>query len=124
MPVLAINGSLDRQVLAAENLAGIAAALADNRESTMIELPGLNHLFQTARTGAIGEYAGHRGDVRAGRRSRRSRAGSTRGSGGLAPARMVCRRGRSHNGPKDSVRAAAKIVYHSGKDPWRKEREQ
>lgn len=57
VPVLAINGSLDRQVLAAENLAGIRAALARNRDATVIELPGLNHLFQTARTGAIGEYA-------------------------------------------------------------------
>jgi hypothetical protein len=57
VPVLAINGSLDRQVLAAENLAGIRAALSQNRDATVIELPGLNHLFQTARTGAIGEYA-------------------------------------------------------------------
>ncbi len=24
---------------------------------TLVELPNLNHLFQTARTGAIGEYA-------------------------------------------------------------------
>jgi uncharacterized protein len=57
VPVLAINGSLDRQVLPAENLAGIRAAMAGNRDLTVIELPGLNHLFQTARTGAVGEYA-------------------------------------------------------------------
>lgn len=57
VPVLAINGSLDRQVLAGENLAGIRRALAGNRDATVTELPGLNHLFQTARTGAIGEYA-------------------------------------------------------------------
>ena len=57
VPVLAINGALDRQVVAAENLAGIRAAMAGNRDLTVIELPGLNHLFQTARTGGVGEYA-------------------------------------------------------------------
>ena len=57
MPVLALNGSLDRQVLPAANLAGIRAATARNRDVTVTELPGLNHLFQTARTGGIGEYA-------------------------------------------------------------------
>ena len=57
MPVLALNGSLDRQVLPAANLAGIRAATAGNRDVTIAELPGLNHLFQTARTGGIGEYA-------------------------------------------------------------------
>jgi len=57
MPVLALNGSLDRQVLAAENLAGIRAATPGNRDVTIQELPGLNHLFQTARTGGLGEYA-------------------------------------------------------------------
>ena len=57
MPVLALNGSLDRQVLPAANLAGIRAALAGNPDVTITELPNLNHLFQTARTGGIGEYA-------------------------------------------------------------------
>ena len=57
MPVLALNGSLDRQVLPAANLAGIRAALAGNPDVTVTELPGLNHLFQTARTGGLGEYA-------------------------------------------------------------------
>jgi len=57
MPVLALNGSLDRQVLPAANLGGIRAALAGNPDATVTELPGLNHLFQTARTGGIGEYA-------------------------------------------------------------------
>jgi hypothetical protein len=57
MPVLALNGSLDRQVLPSANLAGIRAATAGNRDVTATELPGLNHLFQTARTGGIGEYA-------------------------------------------------------------------
>jgi len=57
VPVLAMNGSLDRQVLATENLAAIKAALKEDRDVTIVELPGLNHLFQTARTGAAGEYA-------------------------------------------------------------------
>jgi pimeloyl-ACP methyl ester carboxylesterase len=57
VPVLAINGALDQQVLSAENLAGIRAALAGNPDVTVTELPGLNHLFQTARTGGVGEYA-------------------------------------------------------------------
>jgi pimeloyl-ACP methyl ester carboxylesterase len=56
-PVLALNGSLDRQVLPAHNLAGIRAAMAGHRDVTVTELPGLNHLFQTARTGGVGEYA-------------------------------------------------------------------
>ncbi len=54
--MLALNGSLDRQVLP-DNLAGIRAATAGNRDVTVTELPGLNHLFQTARTGGVGEYA-------------------------------------------------------------------
>jgi hypothetical protein len=32
-------------------------ALAQNPDVTIRKLDGLNHLFQTARTGAIGEYA-------------------------------------------------------------------
>lgn len=57
-PVLAINGTLDTQVLAQPNLAGIADALtaAGNRRFVTAELPQLNHLFQTARTGAMSEY--------------------------------------------------------------------
>ncbi|RZF59107.1 hypothetical protein EWE75_23550 [Sphingomonas populi] len=57
VPVLAMNGSLDQQVLPTENLAAIKAALKDDRDVTIVELPGLNHLFQTAKTGAPGEYA-------------------------------------------------------------------
>jgi len=56
VPLLALNGGLDVQVPAAQNLAAIRAALADHPDATVIELPGLNHLFQTARTGALGEY--------------------------------------------------------------------
>lgn len=57
VPVLALNGALDQQVPADENLAAIAAALAHNPDATVRKLDGLNHMFQTARTGAMGEYA-------------------------------------------------------------------
>jgi hypothetical protein len=58
VPVLAVNGALDLQVPADENLAGIEAALraGGNRDVTVEKFPGLNHLFQTARTGAPSEY--------------------------------------------------------------------
>jgi len=59
VPVLAINGSLDLQVSAKENLPAIEKALraGGNKDVTATELPGLNHLFQTASTGAPMEYA-------------------------------------------------------------------
>ncbi|MAC90604.1 alpha/beta fold hydrolase [Maricaulis sp.] len=56
-PVLAVNGSLDLQVLPAPNLAGLEAGLSGNPEVTVMELEGLNHMFQTAQTGTIAEYA-------------------------------------------------------------------
>jgi pimeloyl-ACP methyl ester carboxylesterase len=58
VPVLALNGSLDLQVLADVNLPPIRAALeeAGNPSSLVTELPGLNHLFQHATTGAPDEY--------------------------------------------------------------------
>jgi pimeloyl-ACP methyl ester carboxylesterase len=55
-PVLAVNGSKDLQVVPEANLAGIRAALAHNRDATVVELPGLNHLLQTADTGQVSEY--------------------------------------------------------------------
>lgn len=55
-PVLAINGEKDLQVPPKEDLAAIKAALADNRDVQVVELPGLNHLFQTAKTGLPTEY--------------------------------------------------------------------
>jgi len=57
MPVLAVNGSKDLQLLSAQNLPAIKAATSANRDVTVVELPGLNHLLQTANTGAAGEYA-------------------------------------------------------------------
>lgn len=56
IPVLAINGALDLQVPADENLAAIAAALGANPDATTKKLEGLNHMFQTTSTGAFGEY--------------------------------------------------------------------
>lgn len=57
-PVLALAGGKDLQVLPEENLAGIEQALAagGNREHRVVELPGLNHRFQTAKTGSPAEY--------------------------------------------------------------------
>ncbi len=57
VPILALNGTLDRQVPPDENLSGIKAALGHNGDVTIRRVDGVNHLFQTARTGAIGEYA-------------------------------------------------------------------
>ncbi|PKV63413.1 alpha/beta hydrolase [Pontibacter ramchanderi] len=59
MPVLALNGSKDLQVPAAPNLAATEKALkaAGNKRYTIKVLPGLNHIFQTADTGQVHEYA-------------------------------------------------------------------
>jgi fermentation-respiration switch protein FrsA (DUF1100 family) len=59
VPVLAVNGELDRQVLAGQNLPAIEQALREgkNPDVTVRRLPGLNHLFQTAKTGSPEEYA-------------------------------------------------------------------
>jgi len=56
--VLALNGERDLQVLPKENLARIQKALEDggNGDFQTNELPGLNHLFQHAPTGAPTEY--------------------------------------------------------------------
>jgi pimeloyl-ACP methyl ester carboxylesterase len=57
-PVLAINGALDKQVPPQMNLPAIEQALREggNTHFTVKELPGLNHLFQTAKTGTMDEY--------------------------------------------------------------------
>jgi uncharacterized protein len=57
VPVLALNGELDRQVLPRENLPEMKKALRHDSDVTVREMPGLNHLFQTAKTGAVAEYA-------------------------------------------------------------------
>ncbi len=58
IPVLAVDGSLDIQVSAKENLAGIKKSLtkAGNKKFEIVEFEGLNHLFQTAKTGNPSEY--------------------------------------------------------------------
>lgn len=56
-PTLALIGSLDFQVPPDTNLPAIRAALADNPDAVVEELEGLNHLFQTAETGLLDEYA-------------------------------------------------------------------
>jgi uncharacterized protein len=57
-PVLVLNGTLDTQVVPEQNLPAIAQALAKAKHSdfTIMSLPRLNHLFQTAKTGTLGEY--------------------------------------------------------------------
>ncbi len=58
VPVLAINGEKDLQVPYEENLREIEAALrrGGNTRFETHALPGLNHLFQHAQTGAPSEY--------------------------------------------------------------------
>jgi uncharacterized protein len=58
-PVLAINGEKDLQVDPKQNLPSIEAALkaGGNTDFTLKELPGLNHLFQACKTGALSEYS-------------------------------------------------------------------
>lgn len=58
-PVLALNGEKDLQVPAKPNLSAIEKALTEgeNKNFKTMEIPGMNHLFQTCETGAIAEYA-------------------------------------------------------------------
>ena len=56
VPVLVLNGSLDVQVPAKENLAAARQALINNSNATVTELTGMNHLLQSAKTGAPSEY--------------------------------------------------------------------
>jgi pimeloyl-ACP methyl ester carboxylesterase len=58
-PVLAVNGSKDLQVSAKENLEAISAALrkGGNKNITIKEYSGLNHLFQECVTGSPTEYS-------------------------------------------------------------------
>ncbi|MBK9098916.1 MAG: alpha/beta fold hydrolase [bacterium] len=57
-PVLAINGEKDLQVPSKENLSAIEQALKEggNKNYKIVEMPGLNHLFQKSKTGAPIEY--------------------------------------------------------------------
>ena len=57
-PVLAITGTKDTQVLAPLNVPGIRKALTEggNKDFEIIELEGLNHMFQMSGTGLMSEY--------------------------------------------------------------------
>lgn len=57
-PVLALDGTLDKQVSAVSNLAGIKSALekGGNKHFEIVSMPDLNHLFQKAVTGSVAEY--------------------------------------------------------------------
>ncbi|HIK93170.1 MAG TPA: alpha/beta hydrolase [Planctomycetes bacterium] len=57
-PVLALNGEKDVQVDPQLNLPAIREALrkGGNTQFETVELPSLNHLFQTCRLGAVSEY--------------------------------------------------------------------
>ncbi|MES2324933.1 MAG: alpha/beta fold hydrolase [Pseudomonadota bacterium] len=55
-PILVLNGELDLQVPAALDLPPIRAALKNNARAVIREMPKLNHLFQTAKTGSTAEY--------------------------------------------------------------------
>ncbi|HEX6903038.1 MAG TPA: alpha/beta fold hydrolase [Thermoanaerobaculia bacterium] len=58
VPVLVLNGDLDLQVIADQNIPEIEKALkeAGNPDVTIRRLAGLNHLFQPAKTGGPAEY--------------------------------------------------------------------
>ncbi len=56
-PVLALNGTLDLQVWHEQNLPEIERAITGaGGDVTVRRYEGLNHLFQPATTGSIGEY--------------------------------------------------------------------
>jgi pimeloyl-ACP methyl ester carboxylesterase len=57
-PVLALNGDKDTQVDSKLNLPAVGKALESggNKTFELVQLPGLNHLFQHAQTGAVSEY--------------------------------------------------------------------
>jgi pimeloyl-ACP methyl ester carboxylesterase len=57
-PVLALFGEKDLQVSPRQNLPEVAKALADGacRDYTVTQVPGVNHLFQTCKTGSPAEY--------------------------------------------------------------------
>lgn len=57
VPVLALAGSKDLVVPPDINLPALRKALAQDRDVTIVELPDLNHFFQTARTGAPQEFS-------------------------------------------------------------------
>jgi hypothetical protein len=58
-PVLALHGLNDRQVMAADQLPEMRAALAlSASDYSVVEISGVNHILQNCPTGAVSEYAG------------------------------------------------------------------
>lgn len=59
IPVLALVGAKDHQVLPQFNIPALKNAFAkgNNKKATVLELEGLNHLFQEAQTGMPQEYS-------------------------------------------------------------------
>jgi hypothetical protein len=55
-PVLVVFAERDLQTPPAFHAPNVRAALAANPRARLVELPGLNHFLQTARTGAVSEY--------------------------------------------------------------------
>ncbi|MEZ0332804.1 MAG: hypothetical protein ACAI18_02260, partial [Gemmatimonadales bacterium] len=57
-PVLALNGDKDVLVSAEENAPLLGSSLKGNQSGTVRVLPGVNHMFQTAKTGAMEKVGG------------------------------------------------------------------
>lgn len=59
IPVLALIGAKDHQVIPEFNIPALKSAFAKgkNKKATVLELEGLNHLFQEAQTGMPQEYS-------------------------------------------------------------------
>ena len=55
-PAFVLNGSKDSQVIAESNLSAIRKYLPSHKKNKIKEYPGLNHLFQPCKTGAVDEY--------------------------------------------------------------------
>jgi len=55
-PVLVLYAGMDRDVATPRNLPAARAALRDNPDANVIEMPGLNHVFQRAPTGNTEDY--------------------------------------------------------------------
>lgn len=55
-PVMAVNGSLDTQVMSSSNLDAIRRLLPRDSRNVVKEYAGLNHIFQHCTTGSVAEY--------------------------------------------------------------------
>ena len=55
-PVLALNGTMDFQVECRSNLRALEDCLPPKTQRNIVELKGLNHMFQHCKTGSVTEY--------------------------------------------------------------------